>query len=356
MEHERKHCVLCDSNITPFAQFKHPMYECVDATQKNDVWDIQYGHCEVCYSVQLTKLADPAILYNKHYFQPLNHTYLWIQHNISFVKFIIDHYDCDVHKSILEIGSSSFCLGRHLLPYYNDYTVFDFSLENAKQLENVKYLEGNCETYRFESPTLVMSHVFEHLYEPKKFIQNCLKSNVKNIFISVPSMDAPDQFHISIQHTFMYNQRDIEFMFGLYNYKLTSSLPWDSIDTSFPCYFFHFTLQEQPIRVEPCVQLRHLYSVQFLTQSIRVPKNTFLATCSPFSMITYEFISNKEDILGVIDYNKDKQGKKFSYTDLWVYPYEHLYLCTDASILVIHPKKNNIVKMIQSMNTNVHII
>jgi hypothetical protein len=37
------------------------------------------------------KLLDPDILYDNNYFQPLNNTYLWIQHNISFIKFIIDN-------------------------------------------------------------------------------------------------------------------------------------------------------------------------------------------------------------------------------------------------------------------------
>jgi hypothetical protein len=349
----RTSCVLCDASLISFSSFKHPTYNCVSVGQLNGTWDIEYGYCSQCFSVQLTKLADPLILYDKNYTQPLYNTYLWIQHNISFIKFIINHYNSDIHTSILEIGSSSFCLGKHLLHYYKDYTVFDYSLEQAVKIDNVKYIEGNCEVYPFQTDTIVMSHVFEHLYEPKLFLQNCLLHNVKNIFISIPSMNDLSEFHIGSQHTFSYNEYDIEYIFGLYRYKLECLQPWNSVDNSFPCLFFYFKL-DTVITIERPIFQRHLYSIQFLTKPIIVPKRTFLATSGMFSVISYSRIQNKEDIIGVIDVDKNKHGKLFSCTNLLVYPYEHLQ--EDDSILIIHPKKENIIKMIQSMHKHVHIL
>jgi len=112
-EIKRTHCVFCEKELRSIRKLSQPIYECVDITKNGD-WVMEYGYCPACFSVQLMSLADPEVLYDEHYFQPLDQSYLWIHHNISFVKFIMDHLNTDTHDSILEIGSSSFCLGESL--------------------------------------------------------------------------------------------------------------------------------------------------------------------------------------------------------------------------------------------------
>jgi hypothetical protein len=308
----RKKCVLCDTHLLSFTSFLHPIYDCADT---NAAWSIQYGYCPHCFSVQLTTLADPLVLYDKNYIQPFQ-THLWSQHNLSFVAFIAKH--CPP-QPLLEIGSSSFCLGKHLIHYYPDYTVFDYSIEQAVKRNDVTYIEGNCEEYQFTHPCIVMSHVFEHLYEPKTFIQNCLRNQVKTILLSVPSMES-NQLHVCSQHTFQYNAQDIVYLFGLYEYKLIELVRWNT--ESFPCFFYCFTL-DGPQHVEQILEPRHLYSMQYF-QPFRVPPNTFLTTANMFSVVVYPWIENKKDVIGVVDVNPKKHGKKFSYTSLIVQPLEAL--------------------------------
>ena len=310
--YSRTQCVLCDSALCSFTSFLHPVYDCAET---NDAWNIEYGYCPHCFSVQLMTLADPLVLYDKNYIQPFQ-THLWTQHNLSFIAFIAKH--CSP-QPLLEIGSSSFCLGKHLIHYYPDYTVFDYSIEQAIKLPNVIYVEGNCEEYDFSQPCIVMSHVFEHLYEPKQFIQNCLRNKVKTILLSVPSMES-QQLHVCSQHTFQYNAQDIVYLFGLYEYKLKELVRW-KVDT-FPCLFYCFTL-DGPQLVEQILEPRHLYSIQYF-QPFRVPPNTFLTTANMFSVVVYPWIKNKEDVIGVVDVNPKKHGKKFSYTSLIVQPFAEL--------------------------------
>ena len=303
-------------------------------------------------------LMDPEILYDEHYFQPLNQSYLWIHHNISLVQFIIHHLNTDTNDSILEIGSSSFCLGKHLSLYYPKYTVFDYTLKHANQRENVTYIEGNCETYQFTENTIVLSHVFEHLYNPKAFIQNCCKNKVKNIFIAVPSMEDPNQLHVTNQHTFLYSEKDLEYLFGLSQYKVNGKVQYNSTDHSFPCLFYHFVCTDSVVQVErQYSNTRHLYTYHYLTQHFTIPEKTFLSTCGMFSLITYELIVNKENVLGIIDTNQKKQGKRFGNTQLLVYPYDKLKTYgKETSILVIHPKMNNIIQQIKDINPDIQIL
>ena len=333
----RKQCVLCDNDLCSFTSFLHPVYDCIDGN--NDTWTIEYGYCTHCFSIQLMTLADPVVLYDKNYFQPLHQTHLWIQHNLSFISFLVKY--CPL-QPILEIGSSSFCLGKHLIHYYKDYTVFDYTVEQAIHRKDVKYIEGNCENYDFKHDFIVLSHVFEHLYEPKKFIKNCLRNKVKNIVLSVPSMND-EQLHVSNQHTFLYNEQDIIYLFGLFQYKVKNYMEWNAADSSFPCLFFHFEL-DGPQQVEQRIEQRHLYTIQQF-KTFRVPKNTFLTTSGMFSVLLYPWIENKEDIIGIVDVNPEKKGKKFSYTSLIVSSYESLDK-PDNTALVNHPKRKNIISMI----------
>lgn len=333
--YSRTQCVLCDTSLSSFTSFLHPVYDCADI---NAAWTIEYGYCPHCFSVQLMKLADPLVLYDKNYIQPFQ-THLWTQHNLSFIAFIAKH--CPP-QPLLEIGSSSFCLGKHLIHYYPDYTVFDYSIEQAIKLPNVTYIEGNCEEYDFTQPCIVMSHVFEHLYEPKKFIQNCLRNQVKTIVLSIPSMEST-QLHVCNQHTFQYNAQDIVYLFGLYEYKVAEIIHWNAED-SFPCLFYCFTL-DGPQQVKQLIEPRHLYTIQYF-KSFRVPPNTFLTTANMFSVLLYPWIENKEDVIGVVDVNPKKHGKKFSHTSLIVKSYAELDQQGNTA-LVLQQKRKQIIAMIQ---------
>jgi len=337
--YSRKNCILCDSSLCSFTSFLQPIYDCTEEDQ--DTWMIEYGYCTNCFSIQLMTLADPLVLYDKNYFQPLHQTHLWIQHNLSFLAFIVKH--CPP-QPILEIGSSSFCLGKHLIHYYKDYTVFDYTIEQAVQRSDVKYIEGNCEEYNFTQECIVMSHVFEHLYEPKKFIQNCLRNKVKRVILSIPSMEDKTQLHVGNQHTFLYNSQDIVYLFGLHDYKVKDFLSWNSGDDSFPCLFYHFEL-DGPQQVKQHIEPRHLYTIDYF-KPIRVPTNTFLTTSGMLSVLIFPWIENKEDVIGIVDVNPEKQGKKFSYTSHIIKPYEALDKPGNTA-LVNHPKRKNIISMIQ---------
>lgn len=360
---KRDLCVLCEnSKLLDIKSIKIPLYTINNPDDKS--WDMNYGYCENCYSIQLKTLLDPEILYDKNYVQPVSTCYNWIQHNISFINFIIK--SVHINNPLIEIGSSSFVLGKHLIDYYKDYTVFDYSLENATRREGIKYIEGNCENYNFPSnSTIIMSHVFEHLYTPKKFIENCKKNCVENIIISIPNMNNNSECNVFNQHTFLYDDNDIEYIFNLNNYKLTNKKFFNVNDNSFPCLFFYFTLlkedkvSKEPILYRRIIENRHLITYNFFKKisTYNVPKNTFIATAGMMTITIYNSLLNKDNIIGIIDYNKTIQNKKFGNTNLIIQPYEYLIgYSSEYSIIVFGYRKLDIIKHIRDVNTNINII
>ena len=350
----RNKCILCDFHLKYLCSIKNYKRLCLPEPDSTNVWDMTYGYCDNCYSVQLMTLLDPNILYDGNYFQPLNKSYIWVQHNISFIQFIIYHLGID--QPIIEIGSSSFCIGKHLMHYYKDFTVFDYSLSSCDKKENINYIEGNCETYDFkENSNIIMSHVFEHLYEPKLFIQNCKKNKIQNIFISIPKMNLTNH-NINEQHTFLYNENDIEYIFSLYNYKLNKFNNFVSNDNSFHCLFFHFTFTECTQIEQIIIKNRHLYTKYFFENKITIPANSYICPASSYTPSLYDKISNPENIIGVIDINKLKTDKYFGFTKLQIKTYEEL-IDKDATVIVHTSSINkNIIQTIRKHNSTISIL
>jgi len=372
----RNYCVLCEhvSNLIPIKTIKSP-YHLID---NDGEYDLTYGYCENCFSVQLMTLLDPEILYDGDKFiLPYSNSYNWVHHNISLIQFVVS--SININEPLLEVGSSSFVLGKHLYEYYKDYTVFDISLKSCEKRSGVKYIEGNCENHQFEKGTnILMSHVFEHLYEPKRFIENCSKNSVKNIIISIPNMnDCENTFHVTGHHTFLYSDNDIEYLFGLYKYKCTKKFFFNTNDESFPCVFFNFTLCPS-FEVSPriIIKNRHSYTLNLMNISIPVQENTFIATVGISSSIIFQLLSNTSNseknnyhnckkntnIVGFIDQNSSLHTKTFANTGMQIYPYDYLNQfdgCQQektACIIVFHTRKNDIVNCIRNVNDKVKII
>jgi hypothetical protein len=344
--YSRDWCVLCENE-------KLEELNSLDLSDKKCT--IRYGRCIRCSSVQLIDLLEPSIVYDGNYVLPDYVSYNWVRHNISFINFIVKCVN--TCEPLIEIGSSSFVLGKHLIEYYKDYTVFDYSLEQAKMRPDVKYIEGNCENFDFPpDSTIIMSHVFEHLYEPKKFIENCKRNQVKNIIIAVPNMESHDILHVTYQHTFMYSENDIEYIFGLQQYKMSDKYRFNTKDESFPVLFFHFELSDNVIGVDRCLSnSRHLY-IENMLKKIRIPENTIIATAGQFSEMLYALIENKENLIAVIDNNKKLQGKKFIDSDLLIHSYEFLVNLKNCNIILHHPRKIDIISCIKKYNNYVNII
>lgn len=353
----RNMCVFCNSLLNQITEIKCYKKMCVTTIDKNNSWIMKYGYCINCYSIQLMTLLNPDILYNgNNYYLPFNNNYIWIQHNISLVQFIINNIN--IINPIIEIGSSSFCIGKHLFHYYKDYTVFDYSINNNNKINNVKYIEGNCESHLFPSnSTIIMSHVFEHLYEPKKFINNCNKNNVKNIIISIPFMKN-NHFNVNIEHTFLYNKEDIVYIFSLFNYKLKKFKIFNSNNKSFKCLFFYFTLNTQNIiNVDyNIIKDRHIYSKNLLENKITLKRKTYICPAGAFAINTYNFIVNKELIESFIDIDTSKQNKYYGFTNLLVKDYNELIDKTDVDIIISSNSNKNIIKHIKLYNNKINII
>ncbi len=164
--------------------------------------------------------------------------------------------------------------------------------------------------------------------------------------------------HVFNQHTFSYSSADIEYIFGLNNYKATRRVKFNTNDNSFQALFFQFELTNNIITIErPLIENRHMY-MKNLLKPIKIPKNTFLITAGLMMLSVYSLIENKENIIGVIDQNKTLHGKKYAnHERARIHSYEYLKdYDSNATVIVFQYRKNDIINCIRNVNTEINII
>lgn len=333
---KRTHCVLCGGELKAFYEKADFPIRCCG--EKADInWTMILGKCKWCDSIQQMNLLPPNILYGGVYLLDTSYSPEWSAHHDSFSDFICKYIP---EKSrITEIGSSSQVLIKRLMEKKAyEYTVFDYSLETAQRLETITYIEGNCEEYAFPKDSiLVMSHVFEHLYEPGKFIKNCYENQVGDVILSIPNMDDETQVSITREHTFTYKSSDIELLFKKHGYFCYQKQFYKSNHS----IFLHFKLNNT--------------TESFFTKTYTVPPESYLMGAGFYSQVIYGNITNPENIIGVVDNDRTKQGKLFYNTEFVIQPFS--VLKTAKSIMVMKNKywTEEVVKMIRDMNPDISI-
>jgi 2-polyprenyl-3-methyl-5-hydroxy-6-metoxy-1,4-benzoquinol methylase len=335
---ERKSCVICkNDNFEHINQFdKFPIMAISNDSVKEEYYNLHYIACTNCNCLQLKHLVDPNVLYSEHY---MNATFspIWTKHNLFFSNFILENNN---DTKLLEIGSNK----GELYNILSQKGVFDYTtldMYKHKDLPNdIKFIQGNCENFNYNGfNTIILSHVFEHLYNPTEFIENLKKCCVKNIFITIPNYDSllEEKSNILIysQHTFYCGYKYMMYMFSLYNYTCEKYIMYDTPPKS---TMFKFVLSENTILQSVPDTNIDLYKYIFFEKinnikNMSIPANTYIAPSGIYGQYIYYFIQNKKNIIGFIDNNKDRHNKKLYGTDKLVYsssnidPLSNIIIC-----------------------------
>ena len=329
---ERKQCILCKGNLVEFytiPNFPISMTpteedECVVSTQI-------YGACDKCNCVQMMNLIDPLILYKNNHNETYN-TPTWKSHHIQFAEFI--HTSGILNTdAFIEIGGNPAIL--YPLLGCKNYTIMNIcDPETPSSL--VKFIVGNCETYTFDrSSNLIMSHVFEHLYNPSKFVENIAVCEVDTVFISIPNMDALLDAGIpnclNNEHTYFINDKLIRRLFGNNGYDCVRFEKFREHS-----YFFMFKKLSPPGGVisfnvdndEISQRTKFLDIFKGLEKKLVYPnlpicENTFISPGGHYGQFTHHYLK-PTSLVGFLDNDPSKQGKYVYGTGRRAFPFDIL--------------------------------
>jgi hypothetical protein len=244
-----------------------------------------------------------------------------------------------------------------LINKFDDYTIFDYSLVTTKKLPYLKYIEANCENYIFPSKTvIVMSHVLEHLYNPKRLLGNCENSKVEDIVISIPNMNNQDLVTISREHTFVYNSSDIEYLFNMYGYYLKKMMIHGD---DFSIFYYFNRIPSSPLQNRILNPTRYLLTQKYFSEKYTVPNKTVIISAGFWAQILYHNIVNKENVIAIVDNDPMKQGSTFYNTQLIIKPNPSLIEFEDDTTAVILGGRfwtEELTRIVRTYNTNIKII
>lgn len=367
----RSKCVVCFSNkVEGLIEFKKYPIKFMTTKESDSISDIYINQellkCVECGCVQLKYLVEPELLYDLPH--NTSGSKVWDKHIMLLTDLILKETSNIINKEIVEIGGSSGILANSILTNESniDYMILD--LCNNPNIKNIKFIEGNCETYNFNTDSIiVMSHVFEHLYEPRIFIENLKKNKVKNIFISIPNMRAQikNNIHPVIyqEHTYLCEEIDIEYMFNIYKYKLNKKIIYD-----IHAILFHFILDEdinyiitKNSNLERIDTIKKMYDNKSkIINNIKLEEKYYIIPASFSGQLIYYNLCDKykRNILGFLDNDKGKKDKRFYGTNSYIYSMEKVKEYNDNLTILIHNGAyiNEIIEQLSMYKSNINFI
>ncbi len=361
---KREKCVVCGScDLTIVREFPNFPIKAICTSETNDIlFNNCIVSCTSCNCAQLYYLVDINQLYNNDY---ANTTFspVWHAHHETFKSFIFDNTE---ETQFLEIGANTGALYKLMAAEKSDikYTTLDMFRHEQLPTE-IEYINGNCETFDYTGhPSVILSHVFEHLYNPSLFLEQIQKSSVNEVFISIPNFNKlRDKQTCSIiysQHTFYCGQEHIEYLFAKHGFTLVNSLEYNGSIESFMCVFkrsndqsLSRVIKRPSLNADVWTQLYN-HKIDSIA-STEIPENTYIMPSGIYGQYVYYFLKNKQNIIGFLDNDTKRHGKRLYGTPLTVYSPKEVNLTNKTILLCENPYQNEIIQGLQKIYVDVKI-
>ena len=358
---KRSACIICNNtSLEPIGSFEHfPIMAISNEMIDEHYYTMAPIYCRECGCMQLQELVDPLILYSNIY---TNATFskTWQEHHSFFSRFIINNTEED---SFLEVGANKGDLYKYMSSARDiEHTVLDM-FKSSDLPKEIAFIEGNCETFNFTGfKTVILSHVFEHLYDPRAFLENMRKSNVSTVFISIPDFESlltdKSICILNSQHTFFCSDAHIKWLFSQYNYRCNEYYRYGGC---FKSCMYKFTLEagtvDSVIVPHPISLFKEIYvdKVSYI-RTMYIPPNTYIIPSGIYGQYIYYFSNYKENIMGFIDNNSQRHNKELYGTGKKVYS----PLCIDytkSTVIVCDCiYKEELVQDLKKISTSIHFI
>lgn len=228
MYHIRKECVICKTSLESSYFDKdtqtYAAHYAVDTSI--DVQPIPFNICECpkCGTAQLKYLGDLDEIYKINHADSTGKTMQELHHQ---TKSMIVRNKHNI-QNILEIGSSVGYLADLILNELNiNYFIIEPCYKGTQR--NNKHIIHNFYEYVDDSAiaanTLIISHVFEHFYNPIEILDKISKNQqIKHLYIVWPDLEYYMQNNIlhvlNTEHTYYVDNAFLINLFASYGFEL----------------------------------------------------------------------------------------------------------------------------------------
>ena len=365
---ERNSCVICEgihfiyiyNDVATFNMATDTLFN------ENERKELNFVGCTNCGCVQLHNLYNPSYIYNKT--MVVYKGSKFSKHDNLLNEFIIKNNNWS--KDILEIGGSFGVLAKLIIEKYKQYNsnvnykILEFDIEKYPTNENIKYISGNCENFNYmNTDTIIMSHVFEHLYKPRDFVKKISESDVRNVFISIPDMENlinknNDINNLNIYHTYYIDTNFIKYIFNCYGYELKDIYNFENNSVFY--YFVKNINQNNNLEYK---NVKLLDNIKFfymkMKNNIIINEPFYICPSGNYGKFIYNYLNEqtKNNLLGFLDSCVYKIGKRLEGTNKYIYKKEKIMNYDKINILLVAGKYNDEIKdELINYNKNINLI
>jgi len=362
---DRNYCVICNTSLIHLTTLKDHILSFSPTyfpSIHSDKLSLPIGFCNTCSSIQHMKLIPPSILYKDSHNETFN-TPTWREHHIMFYIFFKD--TILNMNTCIEVGGAQCILAKNII---KDYPLLKYSILDIieQPLTDINVEIGNCEDYSFLQDGIILSHVFEHLHNPKAFLNNIKSSPVNYIILSVPNLEyllEQDNLNlIHIEHTFYYNKSHLNYLFNQISFTCIKHQEFNNHSL-----FYIFKRDSNLVNTLPIFtfneKLLNYYSDRELKLNsilLNIDTDIWIAPAGHYGHTIYSFLVNKgysQKIKGFVDNDRSKQAKYLNGTDIKIMPYSELINKSNITIILYAGVySREISQQILSLNPTVKII
>lgn len=300
---------------------------------------------------------------------------IWSQHHHDFAEFVGKFSPAN----ILEIGGGHGILSREYKKIRRaSWLILEPNPEPAEGVD-ARYIKGFFdEKFSLDEPidAIVHSHVFEHIYYPDEFIKNLGKflPTGKRLIFSIPNMkvmlDKKYNNCLNFEHTIFLTEPYVEHLLEKYGFKLVEKKYFLDDHSIFYCYqkIDSYSLEDLPTNLYQTnkeIFLNYVGYYKSLVKNINLKLDSvdkqvkiFIFGAHIFTQYLIEFGLNISNISGVLDNDKNKQGKRLYGTKLKVFSPEVLKDCDLPFVILKAGVYNSEIKdqILRQINQNTSFI
>uniref|UniRef100_A0A6C0KU93 Methyltransferase n=1 Tax=viral metagenome TaxID=1070528 RepID=A0A6C0KU93_9ZZZZ len=361
---ERSHCVFCNNTLFSFSFYLINTINIISINKfnPNELKKLKFISCKNCGCVQLQNL----FLQSDLYLQPLQifDGNAYITHNNLFCEFVTNNINFE--EKLFEIGGSYGKLAKLIIQKYKEnnkeitYKILEYDSTQYPEIDNIEYISYDCELYDYNNiNTIIMSHVFEHLYNPRKFIEKISNTNVKNIFISIPDMDNllknNDINNLNILHTYYINTGYLVSLMSKNGFKMLKMFNYTN-NSIF--YYFNKNINTDIIEYTnlnlPKNQKLFYKKMKLNIKNIIIEEPFFICPSGFYGQFIY-FNLNKNtrsNLRGFLDSDIFKINKRLSGTKMNIFEKNEISNYNKITVLISSVKHNTEIKKELSLYNN----
>jgi SAM-dependent methyltransferase len=346
---ERESCVICSSErLEEFLTLKNmPIFMGVvdkHILDKNE--DMIFCECQSCGNVQIKSLLLLDMVYQEnHNIDTVGET--WKNHYIEFHSFMSEHL---TNSDVLEIGDPSAKIAS-LSTVYKEWRIIENNpaIEDTEKIKFEKKFFDEEYSSQSKHDVIVNSHLFEHLYNPKKFLEKCheLLNDDGFMYISVPDQKyfLEGDFFInsilSFEHTYYIDNHYMKLLCDLTNFEIVDVKNYINHSVFFKLKkkkskseVFTGTFSKLDLKSKFLDKYHKLIDkVSSLNDEIENLNNVYLYSAHITSQSLLFNGLNKKKILGLIDASKNKVGKYLFGTELMTHGLDFLNQVNNPTVI-----------------------